>query len=184
MSSRCDRVGNRGVLSARACDSLRATHTPLLPLPCLQQALLQQQARAIAAAQGGGGGAAAAAAAAARPGGALGAPTTSKNAIGAIKSAGATAPSAAVRTVEAVPAKKAVTGRKRKAGDQRLPDRGDLLLPDSPLFTQLQDAERRVDMLISRKRHELQEMYASFRRGGCWACGWVLAGDWGGMQGV
>jgi hypothetical protein len=170
LSSRCDRVGNRGVLSARACDSLRATHTPLLPLPCLQQALLQQQARAIAAA--------------ARPGGALGAPTTSKNAIGAIKSAGATAPSAAVRTVEAVPAKKAVTGRKRKAGDQRLPDRGDLLLPDSPLFTQLQDAERRVDMLISRKRHELQEMYASFRRGGCWACGWVLAGDWGGMQGV
>ena len=32
--------------------------------------------------------------------------------------------------------------------------------------TQLQDAERRVDMLISRKKHELQEMYASFRRGG------------------
>jgi hypothetical protein len=68
--------------------------------------------------------------------------------------------------VEAVPAKKSLTGRKRKAADQRLPDRGDLLIPDSPLFSSLQDAERRIDLLISRKKHELQEMYASFRRGG------------------
>jgi SWI/SNF-related matrix-associated actin-dependent regulator of chromatin subfamily D len=78
-------------------------------------------------------------------------------------------PSAAapVQAIEAVPAKKAGPGRKRKSMDQRLPDRGDLLIPDSALFTQLQDAERRVDMLISRKKHELQEMFSSFRRGGC-----------------
>lgn len=39
-------------------------------------------------------------------------------------------------------------------------------LPAPPCAVpQLQDAERRVDMLISRKKHELQEMYASFRRG-------------------
>lgn len=29
----------------------------------------------------------------------------------------------------------------------------------------MQDAERRADLLVSRKRAELQEMYASFRRG-------------------
>ncbi|EFN57724.1 hypothetical protein CHLNCDRAFT_57254 [Chlorella variabilis] len=118
-----------------------------------QQAMMAQQARAMVAAQ-----------AAGRPG----APTASKSAHGAMKSAAAVAgPAAAgvVRAVEAVPAKKSGPGRKRKAMDQRLPDRGDLLIPDSPLFTQLQDAERRVDMLISRKKHELQEMYASFRRG-------------------
>lgn len=105
---------------------------------------------------------------AAQAAGRPGAPTASKSAHGAMKSAAAVAgPAAAgvVRAVEAVPAKKSGPGRKRKAMDQRLPDRGDLLIPDSPLFTQLQDAERRVDMLISRKKHELQEMYASFRRG-------------------
>lgn len=75
------------------------------------------------------------------------------------------AAAAAVRAAEAIPAKKGGAGRKRRASDLRLPDRGDLLVPDSPLFAQLQDAERRVDMLISRKKHELQEMYASFRRG-------------------
>ncbi len=75
------------------------------------------------------------------------------------------AAAAAVRAAEAVPSKKGGAGRKRRASDLRLPDRGDLLVPDSPLFAQLQDSERRVDMLISRKKHELQEMYASFRRG-------------------
>lgn len=109
---------------------------------------------------------AAAAAAAGRPA----APTTSKSAHGAIKAAGSAAVQATgapAQAIEAIPAKKAGPGRKRKSMDQRMPDRGDLLIPDSALFTQLQDAERRVDMLISRKKHELQEMYASFRRGGC-----------------
>ncbi|PSC67860.1 SWI SNF complex component SNF12-like protein [Micractinium conductrix] len=127
--------------------------------PGLQAQLQLAQARAMAAAQ-----APAAAAAAGR----LGAPTNSKPPIGGMKGAAtgvAAAATAAVRSAEAVPAKKGCPTRKRRAADLRLPDRGDLLIPDSPLFAQLQDAERRVDMLISRKRHELQEMFASFRRG-------------------
>lgn len=115
--------------------------------------------------------AAAQAPAAAAAAGRLGAPTNSKPPIGGMKGAAtgvAAAATAAVRSAEAVPAKKGCPTRKRRAADLRLPDRGDLLIPDSPLFAQLQDAERRVDMLISRKRHELQEMFASFRRGG-WA---------------
>ncbi|KAI3438625.1 hypothetical protein D9Q98_001047 [Chlorella vulgaris] len=99
----------------------------------------------------------AAAAAAGRPG----LPPTSK---GSLKSAAGPSATGSVR-MDALPAKKSNPGRKRKSMDQRLPDHGDLLVPDSPLFTQLQDAERRVDMLISRKKHELQEMFSSFRRG-------------------
>lgn len=92
-----------------------------------------------------------------------------KPAAAAAKPAAATAPAApaatpAAQAVQAIPARKPGAGKKRKA-DARLAERGDLLIPDSQLFTQLQDAERRVDMLISRKKHELQEMYASFRRG-------------------
>lgn len=129
-----------------------------MPIPSLQQI----QARMLAQASS-------AAAAANRPGSvppggkpgsaAAGKPPTAPGS--AIQAAAA----AAVRAAEAVPSKKGGAGRKRRASDLRLPDRGDLLVPDSPLFAQLQDSERRVDMLISRKKHELQEMYASFRRG-------------------
>lgn len=169
-----------------------------------QQLVAQQRAAMAAAAAGGGAGAAARGAPAATKGAGAGAPA---------------AATAAVRTAEAVPAKKASGGKKRRAADLRLPEHGDLLIPDSPLFVQvgagwawasrthrtwcllglktaavpaalatpaqslthptrppppphpslrvpqLQDAERRVDMLISRKRHELQEMFASFKRG-------------------
>ncbi|PRW59194.1 SWI SNF complex component SNF12-like protein [Chlorella sorokiniana] len=106
---------------------------------------------AMAAAQGGG------AAAAAKP-----AAAAAKPAATAAPAAAAATP--AVQAVQAIPARKPGAGKKRKT-DARLAERGDLLIPDSQLFTQLQDAERRVDMLISRKKHELQEMYASFRRG-------------------
>jgi SWI/SNF-related matrix-associated actin-dependent regulator of chromatin subfamily D len=124
------------------------TH-PLLPcVPLQHQAMMARMAS-----QNG----PAAAAAAGRPG----LPPTSK---GSLKTAAGPSATGSVR-MEALPAKKSNPGRKRKSMDQRLPDHGDLLVPDSPLFTQLQDAERRVDMLISRKKHELQEMFSSFRRG-------------------
>lgn len=178
--------------------------------PVLFQQLLERQRAAAAAAAAAGSGAAPAA----------------RAVPAAAKGAGAAAPAAAagaVRAAEAVPAKKTGGGKKRRAADLRLPEHGDLLIPDSPLFVQvgaalasgqgacsmpwadatrtsraperlraspaprlplltppslpapgpaprppvaqLQDAERRVDMLISRKRHELQEMFASFKRG-------------------
>ncbi|KAI7844319.1 hypothetical protein COHA_002117 [Chlorella ohadii] len=129
----------------------QAQFQAMMANPAIRAQLLQQQQLA---AQGGG---AAAAAAAAKP-----AATAAKPAAAAAPAAPAATP--AVQAVPAIPARKPGAGKKRKA-DGRLAERGDLLIPDSQLFTQLQDAERRVDMLISRKKHELQEMYASFRRG-------------------
>jgi SWI/SNF-related matrix-associated actin-dependent regulator of chromatin subfamily D len=129
----------------------QAHFAAMMQNPAFRAQLLQQQQMAMAAAQGGG------AAAAAKP-----AAAAAKPAATAAPAAAAATP--AVQAVQAIPARKPGAGKKRKA-DARLAERGDLLIPDSQLFTQLQDAERRVDMLISRKKHELQEMYASFRRG-------------------
>ncbi|KAL4425736.1 hypothetical protein ABPG75_009752 [Micractinium tetrahymenae] len=151
------------LLQQQAMQAAFAANPALAGNPAALMAAQQQfQARMLAQASS-------AAAAAGRPGSVL--PGGKPGAAGAGKpptapgSAIQAAAAAAVRAAEAVPAKKGGAGRKRRASDLRLPDRGDLLVPDSPLFAQLQDAERRVDMLISRKKHELQEMYASFRRG-------------------
>ncbi|GAB4817018.1 hypothetical protein N2152v2_004064 [Parachlorella kessleri] len=91
---------------------------------------------------------------------------------GPMASKGATGGAAAaavggIKQGEAAPAKRAgsLGLKKRKAADARLIDKVSQLVPESPLFTAMQDAERRADLLISCKKSELQEMYASFRRG-------------------
>lgn len=60
--------------------------------------------------------------------------------------------------------KAAAASRKRKAGEMKALGKG-AMIPESPLFSELQESERRVDALISRKRAELAEMQASFRGG-------------------
>lgn len=68
----------------------------------------------------------------------------------------------------AVPAPAAATAapsRKRKAEHYRLPDKRYDIMPDSPLFVSLQDAERRIDAAIERKMAALYEIEASAKRG-------------------
>jgi SWI/SNF-related matrix-associated actin-dependent regulator of chromatin subfamily D len=48
--------------------------------------------------------------------------------------------------------------RKRKM-DYRLPERLSNLVPESPLFAQMQDAERRIDNEIYRKKNEILEVF-------------------------
>ncbi|KDD72712.1 hypothetical protein H632_c2988p0, partial [Helicosporidium sp. ATCC 50920] len=55
--------------------------------------------------------------------------------------------------------------KKRRANDTRLTESLAAAAATSPLLAELVDAERRVDVLLSRKRAEIQEMVASFRRG-------------------
>ena len=55
--------------------------------------------------------------------------------------------------------------RKRKAEHYRLPDRRWDILPDSPLFVSLQDAERRIDAAVEKKMAALTELSASAKRG-------------------
>ncbi|KFM22621.1 SWI/SNF complex component SNF12-like protein [Auxenochlorella protothecoides] len=83
--------------------------------------------------------------------------------------------------------KKGLPMKKRRPGDTRLPEKASracpswgmafgmlliwrslavrVLVPSSVLLCDLQAAERRVDALLARKRGELQDMHASFRRG-------------------
>ncbi|KAL6784084.1 hypothetical protein ACKKBG_A04730 [Auxenochlorella protothecoides x Auxenochlorella symbiontica] len=61
--------------------------------------------------------------------------------------------------------KKGLPMKKRRPGDTRLPEKVRVLVPSSALLCDLQAAERRVDALLARKRGELQDMHASFRRG-------------------
>lgn len=56
-------------------------------------------------------------------------------------------------------------GKKRKAAELRLPDKPYHILPESPLFVEIQDVERRVDQAITKKRAELQELYVGLSRG-------------------
>lgn len=110
----------------------RKVWSPLARCPCRPAALslllriaaaapVSSQQLAMAAAQGGGAAAAKPAAAAAKP---------------AAAAAPAAAATPAVQAVQAIPARKPGAGKKRKA-DGRLAERGDLLIPDSQLFTQV-----------------------------------------------
>lgn len=54
--------------------------------------------------------------------------------------------------------------KKRRVAD-RVPDKYYTLLPESPLFAELQNIERRIDAALTKKRGELQEMYNSLARG-------------------
>lgn len=57
------------------------------------------------------------------------------------------------------------TAKKRKTGEHlRLPDKYQIL-PDSPLFTGLQDLERRIDASLARKKAALVELANIWRRG-------------------
>ena len=59
--------------------------------------------------------------------------------------------------------------RKRKM-QFKLPDRPYNLLPESPLFSHLQNLERMVDNIISKKRHEILEI---FNTASACACHWI-----------
>jgi hypothetical protein len=59
----------------------------------------------------------------------------------------------------------AASAAKKRRIDARFLEKG-ALFPESSILTDLQATERRIDLLISQRRAELQEMYSSFARGG------------------
>ena len=83
------------------------------------------------------------------------APTLLPTSSGAIAVASGQQPAAAAAAVS----------RKRKSDRYYLPDKLYEILPESPLFVSLQDAERRIDAALDLKMAALHELAASAKRG-------------------